>query len=127
MVVFEAQTEKEDAKVRWQRDTKDITGNNKYTISAEDNKHLLTIGNVAPEDAGGYAVISGSSKVKFELKVKQAEGGSEGFWYLCSLLHPDHISVLFAPLCHFLIVPVLDFRHSHSTVVTSLSMHCLFV
>lgn len=108
-VVFEAQTEKEDAKVRWQRDTKDITGSDKYTISAEGNKHSLTISNASPEDAAGYVVISGGSKVKFELKIKQAEGGSEGFWYLCSLLHPDHTSVLFAPLCHCLIVPALDF------------------
>ncbi|XP_047660992.1 myosin-binding protein C, cardiac-type isoform X2 [Tachysurus fulvidraco] len=72
-VVFEAQSEKEDTKVRWQRDTKDITGSDKYTISAEGNKHSLTISNAAPEDAGGYAVIAGGSKVKFELKVKEAE------------------------------------------------------
>lgn len=96
IVVFEAQTEKENAKVRWQRDTKDITGSNKYTISEEGNKHLLTIGNVTPEDAGGYAVVSGSSKVKFELKIKQAEGGSEGFWYLylCSPLSWPHFNPL---------------------------------
>ncbi|KAK3527738.1 hypothetical protein QTP86_002570 [Hemibagrus guttatus] len=73
MVVFEAQTEKEDAKVRWQRDTKDITGSDKYTISSEGNKHSLIISNAAPEDAAGYAVISGGSKVKFELKIKEAE------------------------------------------------------
>ncbi|GAA6096603.1 myosin-binding protein C, cardiac-type isoform X1 [Tachysurus ichikawai] len=72
-VVFEAQSEKEDTKVRWQRDTKDITGSDKYTISAEGNKHSLTISNAAPEDAGGYAVIAGGSKVKFELKIKEAE------------------------------------------------------
>lgn len=76
-VVFEAQTEKEDAKVRWQRGTKDITGSDKYTISAEGNKHLLTIRDAVPEDATGYVVISGGSKVKFELKIKQTEGGSE--------------------------------------------------
>lgn len=103
-VVFEAQTEKEDVKVRWQRDTKDITGSDKYTISAEGNKHSLTISNVTPEDSTGYAVISGGSKVKFELKINETEGGSEGFWYLCSLLYPDHTSDLFAPLCHFLFV-----------------------
>ncbi|XP_053472658.1 myosin-binding protein C, cardiac-type [Ictalurus furcatus] len=72
-VVFEAQTEKEDVKVRWQRDTKDITGSYKYTISAEGNKHSLVISNVAPEDATGYAVISGGSKVKFELKINETE------------------------------------------------------
>ncbi|MCJ8747270.1 hypothetical protein PDJAM_G00151550 [Pangasius djambal] len=72
-LVFEAQTEKADAKVRWQRDTRDITGSDKYTISAEGNKHSLTISNAAPEDAVGYAIISGGSKVKFELKIKQAE------------------------------------------------------
>lgn len=85
-VVFEAQTEKEDVKVRWQRDTKDITGSYKYTISAEGNKHSLVISNVAPEDATGYAVISGGSKVKFELKINETEGGSEGFWYLYLVL-----------------------------------------
>ncbi|KAM9493292.1 myosin-binding protein C, cardiac-type [Clarias gariepinus] len=72
-VIFEAQTEKEDAKVRWQREAKDITGGDKYIISSEGNKHTLTISNAAPEDAAGYAVISGSSKVKFELKIQQAE------------------------------------------------------
>lgn len=81
-MVFEAQTEREKAKVRWQRDSKDISGSNKYTISEDGNKHLLTIGNVTPDEAGGYAVVSGSSKVKFELKIKQAEGGSEGFLVL---------------------------------------------
>ena len=75
-VVFEAETEKADAKVRWQRDAKDITANDKYAIAAEGNKHSLTINNAAPEDAAGYAVIAGMSKVKFELKIKEAEGGS---------------------------------------------------
>ncbi|XP_066509468.1 myosin-binding protein C, cardiac-type-like isoform X1 [Hoplias malabaricus] len=72
-VVFEAETEKADAKVRWQRDTKDITASDKYAISAEGNKHSLTIKNAAPEDAAGYAIIAGGSKFKFELKIKEAE------------------------------------------------------
>ncbi|XP_046696059.1 myosin-binding protein C, cardiac-type isoform X1 [Silurus meridionalis] len=72
-VIFEAQTEKENAKVRWQRDDRDITGSIKYTISAEGNKHFLTISNVGPDDATGYAIISGGSKVKFELKIKEPE------------------------------------------------------
>uniref|UniRef100_A0A8B9L3N7 Myosin-binding protein C, cardiac-type n=1 Tax=Astyanax mexicanus TaxID=7994 RepID=A0A8B9L3N7_ASTMX len=74
-VVFEAETEKADAKVRWQKDTKDIAASEKYAISAEGNKHSLTINNTAAEDAVGYAVIAGGSKVKFELKIKEAEGG----------------------------------------------------
>ncbi|XP_017561647.1 myosin-binding protein C, cardiac-type isoform X4 [Pygocentrus nattereri] len=73
-VVFEAETEKADARVRWQRDAKDITASDKYVISAEGNKHSLTINNVAPEDAAGYAIIAGASKVKFELKITEAEG-----------------------------------------------------
>uniref|UniRef100_A0A3B1IVM8 Myosin-binding protein C, cardiac-type n=1 Tax=Astyanax mexicanus TaxID=7994 RepID=A0A3B1IVM8_ASTMX len=72
-VVFEAETEKADAKVRWQKDTKDIAASEKYAISAEGNKHSLTINNTASEDAVGYAVIAGGSKVKFELKIKEAE------------------------------------------------------
>ncbi|XP_072527470.1 myosin-binding protein C, cardiac-type [Salminus brasiliensis] len=72
-VIFEAETEKADAKVRWQQDSKDITASDKYAISAEGNKHSLTINNAAAEDAAGYAVIAGGSKVKFELKIKEAE------------------------------------------------------
>ncbi|TRY93258.1 hypothetical protein DNTS_000092 [Danionella cerebrum] len=72
-VLFEADTEKPDAKVRWQRDSKDISSSDKYVISAEGNKHSLTITNVQKEDAVGYAVIAGMSKVKFELKITQPE------------------------------------------------------
>lgn len=90
-VVFEAETEKADTKVRWQRDAKDITSSDKYIISAEGNKHSLTINNAAPEDAAGYAVIAGGSKVKFELKVKEAEGG----FHTCTL-YPDCITVTLA-------------------------------
>uniref|UniRef100_A0A8C1P5B4 Myosin binding protein C, cardiac n=1 Tax=Cyprinus carpio TaxID=7962 RepID=A0A8C1P5B4_CYPCA len=35
--------------------------------------HSLTINNIAQEDAVGYAVIAGVSKVKFELKIKESE------------------------------------------------------
>uniref|UniRef100_A0A8C1PEC1 Myosin binding protein C, cardiac n=1 Tax=Cyprinus carpio TaxID=7962 RepID=A0A8C1PEC1_CYPCA len=72
-VIFEAETEKPDVKVRWQRDSKDISSSYKYTISAEGNMHSLTINNIAQEDAVGYAVIAGVSKVKFELKIKESE------------------------------------------------------
>ncbi|XP_051756921.1 myosin-binding protein C, cardiac-type [Ctenopharyngodon idella] len=72
-VIFEAETEKPDVKVRWQRDSKDISSSDKYTISAEGNKHSLTINNAVHEDAVGYAVIAGMSKVKFELKIKELE------------------------------------------------------
>ncbi|XP_055059631.2 myosin-binding protein C, cardiac-type [Misgurnus anguillicaudatus] len=72
-VKFEAETEKLDAKVRWQRDSKDVSPSDKYTISAEGNKHSFTINNADMEDAVGYAVIAGGSKVKFELKIKESE------------------------------------------------------
>uniref|UniRef100_A0A8C7YNK0 Myosin binding protein C3 n=1 Tax=Oryzias sinensis TaxID=183150 RepID=A0A8C7YNK0_9TELE len=68
-VVFEAETEKADAKVRWQCNSKDIASGNNYLILAEGNKHSLTIQTVTKEDASVYAVIAGGSKVKFELKV----------------------------------------------------------
>ncbi|XP_026071194.1 myosin-binding protein C, cardiac-type-like isoform X7 [Carassius auratus] len=72
-VIFEAETEKPDVKVRWQRDSKDISSSYKYTISAEGNMHSLAINNVVQEDAVGYAIIAGVSKVKFELKIKESE------------------------------------------------------
>uniref|UniRef100_A0A8C2HC95 Myosin-binding protein C, cardiac-type n=1 Tax=Cyprinus carpio TaxID=7962 RepID=A0A8C2HC95_CYPCA len=71
-VIFEAETEK-PVKVRWLRDSKDIASSYKYTISAEGNLYSLTINNIAQEDALGYAVIAGMSKVKFELKIKESE------------------------------------------------------
>ncbi|XP_056614395.1 myosin-binding protein C, cardiac-type [Triplophysa dalaica] len=72
-VIFIAETEQPDVKVRWQRDSKDILPSYKYTISKEDKTHSLTINNAVQEDAVGYAVIAGVSKVKFELKIKEAE------------------------------------------------------
>ncbi|XP_074521934.1 myosin-binding protein C, cardiac-type [Halichoeres trimaculatus] len=68
-VVFEAQTEKPDAKVKWQCNAKDITSSDKCVITADGNKHSLTIKDITKEDANAYAVIAGGSKVKFELKV----------------------------------------------------------
>ncbi|KFZ63925.1 Myosin-binding protein C, cardiac-type, partial [Podiceps cristatus] len=69
--VFEAETEKAGIKVKWQRAGTEITESEKYVIKAEGNKHSLTINNVGKEDDVTYAVIAGSSKVKFELKVKE--------------------------------------------------------
>uniref|UniRef100_A0A8C4V038 Myosin-binding protein C, fast-type n=1 Tax=Falco tinnunculus TaxID=100819 RepID=A0A8C4V038_FALTI len=69
--VFEAETEKAGIKVKWQRAGTEITESEKYVIKAEGNKHSLTINNVGKEDDVIYAVIAGSSKVKFELKVKE--------------------------------------------------------
>lgn len=69
--VFEAETEKASVKVKWQRAGTEITDSEKYVIKAEGNKHSLTINNVVKEDDVTYAVIAGSSKVKFELKVKE--------------------------------------------------------
>ncbi|XP_076855019.1 myosin-binding protein C, cardiac-type isoform X2 [Brachyhypopomus gauderio] len=77
VVVFEAETERADAKVRWQRDAKDITVSDKYTITAEGNKHSLTINDAGPEDAAQYAVIAGTSKVRFELKLREAEAKAD--------------------------------------------------
>lgn len=71
VAVFEAETEKSGVKVKWQRNGVDIAASEKYDVKAEGNKHSLTINNVGKEDDMMYAVIAGSSKVKFELKVKE--------------------------------------------------------
>uniref|UniRef100_A0A3P8TJD0 Myosin-binding protein C, fast-type n=1 Tax=Amphiprion percula TaxID=161767 RepID=A0A3P8TJD0_AMPPE len=68
-VVFEAETEKPDAKVKWQCNSKDIASGGKYVITSDGNKHSLAIKAITKEDANVYAVIAGGSKVKFELKV----------------------------------------------------------
>nr|XP_015194164.1 PREDICTED: myosin-binding protein C, cardiac-type isoform X2 [Lepisosteus oculatus] len=77
-VVFEAETEKKETKVKWQKNSVDIVENDKYVITADGNKHSLTVKNVTKEDELVYAVIAGSSKVKFELKVKDQEKADEG-------------------------------------------------
>ncbi|XP_043564670.1 myosin-binding protein C, slow-type isoform X3 [Chiloscyllium plagiosum] len=74
---FVAETGKADAKVKWQRDGKDIQASDKYVIKSEGVQHTLTVNSVTKEDEVVYAVISGTSKVKFELKVKQ-EGTPTG-------------------------------------------------
>ncbi|XP_066489670.1 myosin-binding protein C, cardiac-type [Tiliqua scincoides] len=71
VAVFEAETEKTGVKVKWQRNGVDIVASEKYIIKVEGNKHSLTINNVGKEDDVMYAVIAGSSKVKFELKVTE--------------------------------------------------------
>lgn len=73
-MVFEAQTEKPDAKVKWQCNAKDITASDKCVITADGSKHSLTIKAITKEDANVYAVIAGGSKVKFELKVVPKPG-----------------------------------------------------
>uniref|UniRef100_A0A670IES5 Myosin-binding protein C, cardiac-type n=1 Tax=Podarcis muralis TaxID=64176 RepID=A0A670IES5_PODMU len=70
VAVFEAETEKTGIKVKWQRNGIEIAASDKYVIKSEGNKHSLTINSVGKEDDVTYAVIAGSSKVKFELKVK---------------------------------------------------------
>ncbi|XP_059508558.1 myosin-binding protein C, slow-type isoform X2 [Stegostoma tigrinum] len=70
---FVAETGKADAKVKWQRDGKDIQASDKYVIKSESVHHTLTVNSATKEDEVVYAVISGTSKVKFELKVKQEE------------------------------------------------------
>ncbi|XP_068178937.1 myosin-binding protein C, cardiac-type [Antennarius striatus] len=69
VVVFEAETEKPDAKVKWQCNAKDLASDDRHIITADGNKHSLTVKAVTKEDANVYAVIAGGSKVKFDLKV----------------------------------------------------------
>ncbi|XP_038620577.1 myosin-binding protein C, cardiac-type [Tachyglossus aculeatus] len=73
VAVFEAETERAGLKLRWQRGGTDIAASDKYALTAEGARHVLTIRDVGPADQGPYAVIAGTSKVKFELKVKEAE------------------------------------------------------
>ncbi|KAM6943583.1 myosin-binding protein C, cardiac-type [Xenentodon cancila] len=79
-VVFEAETEKPNVKVKWQCNSKDIPSGDKCLIAADGNKHSLTIKNITKEDANLYAVIAGGSKVKFELRVvsKPADAPVDG-------------------------------------------------
>ncbi|OWK17926.1 hypothetical protein Celaphus_00009377 [Cervus elaphus hippelaphus] len=70
--VFEAETERAGLKVRWQRAGSDISASDKYGLAAEGTRHTLTVRDVGPADQGSYAVIAGSSKVKFDLKVIDA-------------------------------------------------------
>lgn len=74
-MVFEAVTEKPDAKVKWQCNAKDVATGGRYTIAADGNGHSLSIRDVTMEDANTYAVIAGGSKVKFDLKVVSKPGG----------------------------------------------------
>ncbi|MGH0139770.1 UNVERIFIED_CONTAM: hypothetical protein FKN15_013004 [Acipenser sinensis] len=76
-VVFEAETEKKDTKVKWQRDSADIVASEKYLITVDGNKHSLTINSISKEDDVVYSAIAGSSKVKFELKVKEQQEKTE--------------------------------------------------
>uniref|UniRef100_A0A2K5HZT4 Myosin-binding protein C, cardiac-type n=1 Tax=Colobus angolensis palliatus TaxID=336983 RepID=A0A2K5HZT4_COLAP len=71
--VFEVETERAGVKVRWQRGGSDIGASSKYGLATEGTRHTLTVREVGPTDQGSYAVIAGSSKVKFDLKVTEAE------------------------------------------------------
>ncbi|XP_013369784.1 PREDICTED: myosin-binding protein C, cardiac-type isoform X2 [Chinchilla lanigera] len=75
--IFEAETERPGVKVRWQRDGSDISASDKYGLACEGRRHTLTVRDVGPTDQGSYAVIAGSSKVKFDLKVTEAEKAEE--------------------------------------------------
>lgn len=70
--VFEAETERSGVKVRWLRGGSDLRAGDKYGLAAEGTRHTLTVRDVGPADQGPYAVIAGSSKVKFDLKVIEA-------------------------------------------------------
>lgn len=78
--VFEAETERAGVKVRWQRDGSDVGASDKYGLAAEGKRHTLTVRDVCPADQGSYAVIAGSSKVKFDLKVTEAGKGLPTFF-----------------------------------------------
>ena len=75
-VIFEAETEKSGAKVKWQCGAKDVVNSKTHAIAADGTKHSLTIAAVTQGDANVYAVIAGGSKVKFELKVRAKPGGN---------------------------------------------------
>lgn len=91
--VFEAETERSGVKVRWQRGGSDISASDKYGLAAEGTRHTLTVRDVGPADQGSYAVIAGSSKVKFDLKVIEAGktlvSPSPRFELLGAALHPS--------------------------------------
>lgn len=70
--VFEAETERAGVKVRWQKGGSDISASEKFGLAAEGTRHTLTVRDAGPADQGSYAVIAGSSKVKFDLKVIEA-------------------------------------------------------
>ncbi|XP_069776907.1 myosin-binding protein C, cardiac-type-like [Narcine bancroftii] len=70
---FQAETEQGVSKVRWMREGVVMGPSERWTIGAEGNRHSLTIHKVSFLDATNYAIIAGSSKVKFELKVKEPE------------------------------------------------------
>ncbi|KAG8430709.1 hypothetical protein GDO86_020095, partial [Hymenochirus boettgeri] len=76
-VTFEAETENPGLKVKWQRNNLDITPDEKFLINSDGKQHSLTIKNASAEDEVVYAVIAGTSKVKFELKVKEQEKSEE--------------------------------------------------
>ncbi|XP_042532526.1 myosin-binding protein C, cardiac-type [Dipodomys spectabilis] len=76
--VFEAETERAGVKVRWQREGSDISASDKYGLATEGRRHTLMVQDVGTADQGSYAVIAGSSKVKFDLKVTEAEKAEPG-------------------------------------------------
>ncbi|XP_041445819.1 myosin-binding protein C, cardiac-type isoform X6 [Xenopus laevis] len=76
-VTFVAETDKPGLKVKWQRDNVDIAANERFAIKSEGKQHSLTISNAIVEDEVVYAIIVGTSKVKFELKVKEQEKTEE--------------------------------------------------
>ncbi|XP_075692884.1 myosin-binding protein C, cardiac-type [Rhinoderma darwinii] len=76
-ITFEAEIEKAGLKVKWQKNNADIAASDKYIIKADSKSHSLTINNASAEDEVAYAIIAGTSKVKFELKVKKPEEAKE--------------------------------------------------
>ncbi|XP_063294295.1 myosin-binding protein C, cardiac-type [Pelobates fuscus] len=76
-VSFEAETDKPALKVKWQKNNVDISPSDRFVIKANGKSHSLTINNAAAEDEVVYSVIAGTSKVKFELKVKAPEKTEE--------------------------------------------------
>uniref|UniRef100_A0A670IGA1 Myosin-binding protein C, cardiac-type n=1 Tax=Podarcis muralis TaxID=64176 RepID=A0A670IGA1_PODMU len=102
VAVFEAETEKTGIKVKWQRNGIEIAASDKYVIKSEGNKHSLTINSVGKEDDVTYAVIAGSSKVKFELKVKDP-----GKWAVSDWAGPKDPYIRYQGPGSFICFPVL--------------------
>ncbi|MEE6499212.1 hypothetical protein FKM82_003361 [Ascaphus truei] len=71
--IFQAETEQSDIKVKWQKNGTDISPSDKFSVTSDGTKHSLTISSASKEDEVVYAAIAGTSKVKFELKVKEQE------------------------------------------------------
>ncbi|XP_034047715.1 myosin-binding protein C, cardiac-type isoform X2 [Thalassophryne amazonica] len=108
-VVFEAETENPDTKVKWQCNTKDVVSNGKYVVEANGTRHSLSIKDVTTKDGNTYAVIAGGSKVKFELKVVPKQAAPvDGSTDLSAVMEPNMTPIPAGPPEHKTAVPPHD-------------------